>query len=425
MEASTLKIEECASFEQAQVGAYQEAMTTMGDALPVVMYHQGSRIQLSGALPFSLVSRVLLARSAAMRSSIDSARAATNRPQDPKHTREIAEYIKQNADGKYILGSLVLNVSDAMSLYTIKSSSTFRAGYLVIPRSAKISITDGQHRHGAIKTLLEDPNLPDDTVQALGSQAISVVITNESNVEQVHQDFADASKTKPLPPGLLAVYDRRNPANRIVILLEERCPLLHGRVDASSKTLSKKSAMLFTANQIRQFVKVFLTGNWQMGATAFDVAAQSLVGDPETLDKELERVVAFLNHMTERIEVLKEISSLEKGVAQTKVVDIRERGYVCLSATGLVIIARIAHEIFRNLKAIEESGQTWKTYADRIASEDWSRKGELWQGNIVQPGANGELRVLQQQNLIRTAIAQLRRRVGLMTENVDDFVAVT
>jgi DNA sulfur modification protein DndB len=84
-----------------------------------------------------------------------------------------------------------------------------------------------------------------------------------------NQDFADANKAKPLPPGLLAVYDMRNPANRVVIELERNVSIFRGRIDSTSKTLSKNSSLLYTANQLRQFVKVFLTGSWQMSLGRF------------------------------------------------------------------------------------------------------------------------------------------------------------
>ena len=113
-----------------------------------------------------------------------------------------------------------------------------------------------------------------------GSDAVAVMVTCETDVDQIHQDFADGSKTKPLPPSLLAVYDRRNPANRLVIDLARECPLFRGRIDSTSKTLSKKSTNLFLANQLRQLVKELLAGSYRgyaLGDAEFEKRALELL----------------------------------------------------------------------------------------------------------------------------------------------------
>ena len=87
-----------------------------------------------------------------------------------------------------------------------------------------------------------------------GSDAVAVMVTCETDADQVHQDFADCSKTKPLPPSQLAVYDMRNPANRIVLEAAEKCPIFREKIDATSKTLGKHSTLLFLANHVRRFI---------------------------------------------------------------------------------------------------------------------------------------------------------------------------
>src|SRR5208283_2059160 len=102
---------------------------------------------------------------------------------------------------------------------------------------------------------------------------ISVMITMEGSLDQIHQDFADASKTKALPKSQLAAYDRRNPANGMVIDLLERCPIFMGKIDSTSKTLSKNSTKLFLTNQVRQMVKELLVGQYAMHDAVFEVQA--------------------------------------------------------------------------------------------------------------------------------------------------------
>ena len=149
-------------------------------------------------------------------------------------------------------------------------------------------------------------------------------------------------------PGLLAVYDSRNPANKVVLELEKRCMLFKGRIDATSKSISKKSGMLFTANQLRQFVKVFLTGNWQMGSDLFERAAFNLIGTEENFEREISKIIEYVNFLTSAVPVWKTISDLSPGIPGTRVNDLRSDGYVCMSAAGLIILATLGHELFKS-----------------------------------------------------------------------------
>ena len=58
--------------------------------------------------------------------------------------------------------------------------------------------------------------------------------TFESDLTQIHQDFADCSRAKALPPSLISAFDRRNPANGIVLDLTEEVPVFNDKIDATS-----------------------------------------------------------------------------------------------------------------------------------------------------------------------------------------------
>ncbi len=80
---------------------------------------------------------------------------------------------------------------------------------------------------------------------------------------------------------MLAVYDRRNPANRLVSDFERLCPLFKGRIDPTSKTLSKKSTFLFLANQLRQLVKELIAGTYALADVDFEKRAVELLGQDD------------------------------------------------------------------------------------------------------------------------------------------------
>ena len=126
-------------------------------------------------------------------------------------------------------------------------------------RTAKISVTDGGHRLTALMNLSKQ--LDPEQLSELDAQSIAVMISFETDPLQSHQDFADASRTKPLPPSLIAAYDLRNPANGLVIDLISECPLFKGKIDSTPRRLFRRNRnRLFLTNHIRQMVKTMLTG---------------------------------------------------------------------------------------------------------------------------------------------------------------------
>jgi DGQHR domain-containing protein len=396
-----LQVQYCEDFDEAQTKAGHEAVNTAGTAMPVVIFKQGNRYNLSGALPFSFVRTRLDVKSASKKASISDTTDTMNRPEDPSHSEAIARYVTDNRKKGYILPPLTLNIQEPARLYTGKTQSVLKTGFLVVPPTAKLAITDGQHRRkGIIKAL---DNLSDADAQELASDGVGVMITCETDVDQIHQDFADCSKTKPLPPSQLAVYDRRNPANRLVVDLERRCKIFHGRIDATSKTLGKKSTSLFLANQIRQMVKVLLTGNWHMADQEFEKRAQKELSSQEIYDQELNKFVQYVDYLTEVIPVWKRVAALVPGVQQlSQIPGLRAEGYISLSVTGLLIMGQVGNELF----AKPESN--WQLYAERLGSKvDWQKNAPIWQGNIVQGP-----RIITQQRLLRVAIAAVRNAIG-------------
>jgi DNA sulfur modification protein DndB len=240
--------------------------------------------------------------------------------------------------------------------------------------------------------------------------AIAVMITVESDINQIHQDFADCSKTRPLPASQLAAYDRRNPANGLVLDLIDKCPFFMDKIDSTSKTLSKNSANLFLTNQVRQMVKELLVGQYSMQDDAFEAKAKQLLGssEDERYKRELEKFVAYINHVTEKIPVWKEMAALPEGTPRNKVTEKRSEGWVCLMATGLVIIGRIGHELFKN------QHKDWQSYADKLGTIDWHKNAHLWDDNIIQNG-----KVMTQQGPVKGAVDKVRIKIGLPLKELE------
>jgi DGQHR domain-containing protein len=362
--------------------------------------------------------------------SMADTQSALNRPEYPEHSENIAKYLVENHGKSYIIPPLSLNIQHKVNLYTPDFPSEFLPGYMVIPGTAKLSITDGQHRRSGIVSALDTlEQTSEQEATEFGSDAVAVMVTCETDVDQIHQDFADCSKTKPLPPSLLAVYDRRNPANRLVIDLERECPLFKGRIDSTSKTLSKKSTNLFLANQIRQLVKELLAGSYggyALGDAEFEKRAIELL--PPTHEDlyadAMAKYSAYINYLTEVLPVWSRIAKLPTGTLQvSQIPGIREDGWICLTATGLNIIGRVGHKLISTgLMDLPpapapgaspqtdqaEPGQAWKQYVQKMATIDWKRGAAIWQGNIVQGN-----RLVTQQSPLKQAFKKVAAAIGL------------
>ncbi len=406
METGNVNVKTHNTFEQAMTAAYVESTNTGGWTFPVVIFQQGNRMFLSGAFPMSFVQTRLISAAVIKGDSVTKAMLLMNRPLDIKHTKVITDYLKDNIGKKYIIPPLTLNVQEKLNLHTIESASSFKAGYLAIPSGATLSITDGQHRVNSIMGLLNELKTTDKILyDQLMADSIAVMVTCEFDTKQIHQDFADCSKTKALPPSLLSLYDTRNPANRLVFDLEQQCPLFKGRIDPTSKTLSKKSLHLFLANQLRQMVKHLLYRR-NVADSDLDKKAREHLNQERDYQRHISLYVEYINYMTKTIPVLNKISLLPTDSPERgQIPKLREEGWVCLTATGLNILGCIGYDLFTN------SIKNWRDYVDKFASIDWRRSGEIWQGNVIQDG-----RIITSTTPVMNAVQKVAKAIGLSLE---------
>jgi DNA sulfur modification protein DndB len=396
-------IREYSSAEQAQNGASQEAAATGGTLLPAVMFQQGNRLMLTTAFMIPLIRNRLQVNHAKAKGNVEEVRAASNRPLMNDHVGSVKNYLRSNVGKKYILPPLTLNARQALSVHLASYGSTVSAVTIVIPTNVKLEITDGAHRKSAVDDVIDE--LSEEMLDTFNRDAVSVMITIEDDMAQIHQDFADASKTKQLPKSQLAAYDRRNPANGIVLDIIDTCSLFKGRIDSTSKSLSVKSNRLFLTNQVRQMVKEMLVGSYALADEIFEEKATHILISSESpqYQADLRKFTAFVEKVTQSIPILREISATPQvGVPSERVADLRAQGWVCLQATGLVVLGRIAHELFKHEIA------DWEVYVERLGSIDWRKTGPLWQGNIIQGG-----KMMTQQTPVKGAVSAVKQAISL------------
>ena len=387
---------ECDTIDDAERRAQREASDSSLEVLPVKMFKQGSRNMASGALAVRALTRMLYSIPVGKGTPASDLHSG-NRPVDAKHVRNIKEYLKGSIRGgsSYIIPPVTVNADPREVRVFFPKGRSLTTGFVVLPPRQSIRITDGQHRFQAIVDTISD--LRREGVQAVDefeNDGVPLVITWEADEDQVHQDFADASKTKALPKSMIAVYDARHPANRAVMELIRNVPLFVGRIDATSTTLSKNSGYLFLANQVRQFVKAKLSGKPSMSEDAFNKVADEQLADPEAYRRWVDETQTYLTVLTDLIPQWSEIAdfpaprSARGPEANARMRALKEKGWVSISAGGLNSLGLLGYKLFSQseLAGSQNLEADLRMSLAPIRDIDWSRGAEIWQGNLVQEG---------------------------------------
>ena len=399
--------------EDARDRATAVAAETNREIVPVRVFDQGNRKLLCGVLPVRVLTRVLEHNASTRGTAAARALNTRNRPVAADHVRAIKAYIL-NAIKKqenYIIPPVTLNSTDSVEIMVPAGNYTPTTGYAVFPDEASVHITDGQHRYLAIRQAVDDlrGTSDGDNFMRVG---VPFMMTVESDLNQVHQDFADAGRTKPLPSSLLAVYDTRQPANRAVMELGEQVKLLKGRIDATSSTLSLNSPFVFLVNQIRQFVKASLTGSPTVSEQSFASSAENTIAIPESYNRWVRSRVAFLDVMTEIIDDWRELAALSQPggadaaevLAKTKA--IREQKRVSMTAAFLNALGVVSYEVLKDVTSEDVDQDKLKgdlrTTLEPFRHVDWERSSDIWEGNLVSEG-----RIRTQTPAIKAAAGKL------------------
>ncbi len=397
MDAKTKIIRVPGTSDDARSRASGIAADANREVVPFRVFEQGDRTMLSGAIPVRVLVRVLQYNATDKGVAARRALNTRNRPVANDHVNAIAAYLWRAVQRgeNYIIPSLTLNSTRTVEVFVPEGDYTPLTGYAVFPDEASIHITDGQHRYLAICQVVNElRGTP--AGEKFMRDSIPVMMTIESGLEQVHQDFADAGKTKPLPPSLLAVYDTRQPANAAVMAIGERVKLLNGRIDATSSTLSVNSPFVFLVNQVRQFVKSSLTGSPTVSEASFASQAEAAMANPEARERWIKSRVAFLSVMTEIIDDWKEISELappggpEGAEVLSRTKAIRSQKRVTMAAAFLNTLGVVSHNVLKDATndTVDQAKleDTLRVKLEPFRKINWDRDDDMWAGNLVVDG---------------------------------------
>jgi DGQHR domain-containing protein len=403
MTPKELGLKEHDNLEEALHAASTDAAASGSRVFPCTVFQQGGRTMISTSFPFSFVARQVITDSA-VKGGLPS--GATNRPLMPDHVKTINKYVQDHPD-HYILPPVALNARELPAIHVPRGNFRNRLGFMVIGDNTKFYVTDGQHRiaairgHGTGKSAI--PGLIDS--EQFENEGIAAVIVVEPDIKRTQQDFADAAQTKQIPASLLAVYNTREPINGVLADIVEQAPLFKDRIDGTSKTLPKMSQSVFLLNQVRQFVKELLFQDYALSEESVSARSLTVIGTPVAQEEFVRDAVALINTLSKHMTPWKEICKLPTtGGPATKIPDYRA-AYINMTATGLVVIGRVAYEIRKN------ADLEWRQEQyERLATEiDWQRGATIWKNRIVS--ADGK--IATQRGPVKNAAEEVKRQLDL------------
>jgi len=415
----TVIINEYKSSEEASHAATTLASNAFGRVCPVILFEQGGRICASTAIPVGLAVQILVSDPVDKKASMENVQKSHNRPIDKLHVRAVSKYISTSVEeeNKYILPSLTVNAVQAQQIFTIKklNNNFTRLGYLVLNEAdSTLTVTDGQHRLEALKSSFRE--LSGKARERLKNDSISIMFSFESDINQIHQDFADCSKTKALPKSMIAVYDRRVPANGLILDIIDKCSIFNnGLTDSTSVSLSKKSNSFVLTNSIRGMLKSLMAGQHSMADKTFDERANKILATKEDYDKHLEDYISIFNNITRFNSVLTQISQLPQGPQRQQIVEYRDK-YLIANPFGLVFSCLI---IFRYLML---GNNNLESFIERLMTEiDWKKSNPIWHGNVLTE-KEGKYAISSTNKSVSAAIVAIGKQLEISLEPQENLI---
>jgi DGQHR domain-containing protein len=190
-----------------------------------------------------------------------------NRRLIASHAKDIRDYLNETRE--WILGSFLLGIAhDAIEFEPYKDiegdpNPTFGELRLLTNRRNSMRIFDGQHRRRAIEDLLSE--LIGDAgrngeLEEFRNASVPIVLYEEDDIKALRQMFADASKTKPIEPNTVALFDQRDAFNQAAIWLSEHSDMFAGRVDMDSSSVTGGNSHLVSISQLVGILRILAVG---------------------------------------------------------------------------------------------------------------------------------------------------------------------
>ncbi|MEC4989096.1 MAG: DNA sulfur modification protein DndB [Oscillatoria sp. PMC 1068.18] len=328
---------------------------------PGLAFEQGKRKMVQINVPADDLPTLLQAKP----STGNDPDSGKNRPEVKGHVDEVKKYLLERTERNkpWILGTLTANVNpDDIELIELGRGFCL----VVIPRSVKLDITDGQHRKRAVHELIESRKS-----ELIADNDFPITLVLESNFNQCQADFRDMAQTKPLDKALLLSFGEFEGRVGITKNLIERVPMFKNKTEKIKSSPTTKNKLIYTTNYIAKAVSCAFTNNPQDELKNHDVDLSS------------ECLASCFNFFFSECEQTRHICIT--NVEDLTVNQISEFKESCVlgRSVGLEILGRLVYFTYNEYNHNFELDKV-----SHLAKIDWSIGSNLWEGNIVKINPN-------------------------------------
>ena len=218
-----------------------------GINLPAIKGKQGGRTFYVTNLPNAVFESFL--------KGVESAVEQSQRPMDPRHAEQIAEYIRSNPN-EYVVGALTFAVDREVPFTKLgdQNFGGFDLGTISLGLDTKYHSLDGQHRREAIIKVQRE-------MENVGSDSTAVIFYVEPDLFRKRQMFSDMNSTsKKVSKSLNISFDNRDPFARAAKILIMQHPLLIDRIEQLAPRVKADSSDFFSLSSIQDALKKLFVG---------------------------------------------------------------------------------------------------------------------------------------------------------------------
>lgn len=363
--------------------AYTYAGTIRGTVFPCLRYKQGNRKHYLTAAALPEVT--LFFAPGVPESEIELSDEPTNRPVNPEHVAEIADYVcGSGQQGSYILGPILgaidINKTRELKFFPASQSQAvgpITMGYLVVPAGIQFETTDGQHRRDGIeKALKRDRSFVQDS--------IGICIVEEPEVKQRRIDFADLSRTKPVGTTILSWFDLRDELAALSVDLIAESKFFKGRVDRFKETVKGRNQKLYPQKQILTLCAVAVNERIRYGKDPAEMRAMAatFLDNEEKYETTKSRLVQFFDTFAQSEATLSKLvkdneAPAPKRKSGREVYDLTHEHLVA-QASGLHAIGALCAQVARLQPEDRDA------VAEALAKLDWTKGSPFWLGSLME-----------------------------------------
>lgn len=326
-----------------------------------------------------------------------------NRPEIKGHAQEVKDYLRKRIqeDKPWILGTLTANIDPEK----IEIIDLVRGICLVVlDRSIKLEITDGQHRKRAIKELLESPDAEE---LGIADNNIPITLVLESSLRQCQTDFRDMAQAKGLHNSLLVSFGEYEGRVGITKYLVENVGIFHNKTDKINK--NPKKGLIYTNNYLLKAVSYAFTNSPEDELQNLDIHYTS-----EVLANAFNEFFSQCHQSRHIHETPTEELTLQQ------IEDFKDH-IILGRSVGIEILGRLFDLCYDKERQHFQSDKI-----EQLTKIDWSRNNKLWQGNVVldstNPKAKKSYKISNTTASVRIALEKIKQQLAWILEvNTSNF----